>query len=241
MRKEYSLEYSLRRRALNQLSLLCLAYQLTHISYISSVVGVSLSEYGTYHMLCGIGVWYRGFLTSTSTGAQYRCIPKNLLFDSPYRLFDNFVTIHTKCNGQSMSPLRYQSTSCTSSALPEGVSLRGEGNSGWCFFELVVGSVMAMQAADSGCLLSIRASLKANNSRPVQAIYFISVCETTSRRDSTRLITLNQHCPHFIRSSYYMTAWVLIQPTRRDSIQHDSYRTDSSREHWPILEIKFNI
>ncbi len=109
------------------------------------------------------------------------------------------------------------------------------------FFELVVGSVMAMQAADSGCLLSIRASLKANNSRPVQAIYFISVCETTSRRDSTRLITLNQHCPHFIRSSYYMTAWVLIQPTRRDSIQHDSYRTDSSREHWPILEIKFNI
>ncbi len=43
---------------------------------------VSLSEYGTYHMLCGIGVWYRGILTSTSTStwaqyrARYRCIPK---------------------------------------------------------------------------------------------------------------------------------------------------------------------
>ncbi len=84
---------SLRHRALNPLSVLCLAHQLTHNSYtgvntecltlisnnsiLLSVVGVSLSEYGTYHMLCGIGVWYRGILTSTSTGAQYRarCIP----------------------------------------------------------------------------------------------------------------------------------------------------------------------
>lgn len=65
---------------------------------------------------------------------------------------------------------------------------------------------MAMQAADSGRLLSIRAALKANNSKTEKAIYFISVCEATSRRDSTRLITLNQHCPHFIRTSYYMTA-----------------------------------
>lgn len=65
---------------------------------------------------------------------------------------------------------------------------------------------MAMQAADSGCLLSIRAALEANNSKAEQAIYFIFVCEAASRRDSTRLITLNQHCPHFIRSSYYMTA-----------------------------------
>lgn len=153
-------------------------------------------------------------------------LSKNLSFDSSHWLIVNFVTIHANCakTKSPASPLRHQYRSWTTSPLSASVSIRGEGNSGLCFLSLCYGK-------DSGCLLSIRAALKANNKQQ-QTIYFISVCEATSRRDSTRLITLNQHCPHLLydQPSPHSTSktrlhstWVVSGWLQQGAVGHSGY------------------